>query len=125
MLWVSIRILTDIHNMILWRTDDNKDLTAIIIWSSVKAVIVRRSSRNVLLFQVVIRAERVNDPDRYAEVRVYVRVTRNPSRPTFSHGDLVFNISETIQLASVFGKVNASDPDTVGVASFVFLYMFL
>ena len=51
--------------------------------------------------------------DTYAEVTVYVRVIRNPTYPSFTHGDLVFNISETIKLDTVFGDVNATDPDSV------------
>lgn len=58
-----------------------------------------------------VHAYRERDPNVYAEAIIKVNVNRNPSGPTFDHGDLVFNIEENIPLKTVFGDVNAADPD--------------
>ena len=63
----------------------------------------------------MIDAIRVRDPTITASVTVYVAVRRNPSTPTFQHGELVFNITEDITLQEVFGDVNATDPDVVSL----------
>lgn len=65
------------------------------------------------LLQVRIHAYRERTPNVYAECIVNVEVTRNPNDPTILHGDLVLNISETIDPREVISKINATDPDRV------------
>ncbi|KAL3875970.1 hypothetical protein ACJMK2_033864 [Sinanodonta woodiana] len=62
-------------------------------------------------YAIRVFAYRQNNPLEYAEALVYVTVIRNPSAPTFLHGDLTLRIPESQQLSVAFGKVNATDPD--------------
>ncbi|KAK3608192.1 hypothetical protein CHS0354_039207 [Potamilus streckersoni] len=62
-------------------------------------------------YTVRVFAYRQNNPLDYAEALVHIAVIRNPSAPTFLHGDLTFRIPESQPLSVAFGKVNATDPD--------------
>ena len=67
------------------------------------------------MLQLRIHAVRERDPNIYAEVIVNVAVNRNPNRPTFLHGDKVFNISETYTPGVIFANINATDEDAVSL----------
>ncbi|XP_052262784.1 protocadherin Fat 4-like [Dreissena polymorpha] len=68
-------------------------------------------SNKSLFYKIRLQAYRRNDPNVFAEHIAMVYVNRNPSAPRFNHGDLVFNINETLPLKYVIGEVSANDTD--------------
>lgn len=69
-------------------------------------------SNNTPAYTIRIHAYRLRDPNIFTEHIATIRVTRNPGTPYFLHGTLIFNITETHQLESIVGSVNATDDDT-------------
>ncbi|KAL5018737.1 hypothetical protein ScPMuIL_004459 [Solemya velum] len=64
-----------------------------------------------LTYIVRVVAYRVTNNDERATTTVRVNVIRNPTSPQFTHRDVTYTISETISVGTLFGDVNATDPD--------------
>lgn len=73
-------------------------------------------------YTIRVLAIREDEPLVYAEVLVYVTVVWNPNAPSFAHGNLVFDINETISINTEFGDCNATDIDTGSNGDIIYFF---
>lgn len=77
-----------------------------------------------IIFHLQIRvvAYRVTDNDERATTTVRVNVIRNSSPPRFLHQSIIYTISESYPVGTLFGDVNATDPDSVSCWFFCIIF---
>lgn len=67
----------------------------------------------MFLFQLRVVAFRQSNTAETTTAIVRVNVLRNPNAPVFPNQNLVFNLPEDQALGIEFGRINATDSDTV------------